>query len=90
MLVLNSAEHCKGGNRVVGVTVSFLLCLLGSLAWAGLPQGFRAIYRDTTPFIWRSQSRAELADLVVTIPKFNTDTITIFNIQTACLLQTSQ
>lgn len=41
-----------GVHRVVGGVTLFFLCLLGGLAQAGLPQGFRAIYRDTAQFIW--------------------------------------
>lgn len=61
------SRAAQGGSRVVvgchGVFSFFLLllCLLGGLAQAGLPQGFRAIYRHTAPFIWWRQSRAELA-----------------------------
>lgn len=71
---LDSAEQCRGEAELLVVSrwcLFFFLCLLGGLAQAGLPQGFRAIYRDTAPFIWWRQSRAELADSHVTIPKFN-------------------
>lgn len=52
---------------------SLSLCLLGGLVQAALPQGFRAIFRDTVLFVWRRQCRAEKADSPVMLPKFKPD-----------------
>lgn len=49
------------------------VCLLGGLVQAALPQGFRAIFRDTVLFVWRRQCRAEKADSPVMLPKFKPD-----------------